>query len=42
VLIFDDKWISTSFNWVSFKGDPDRTCRMDEGTLVRIPGQVTA
>jgi hypothetical protein len=42
VLIYDDKWISTSFNWLSFRGDPDRTYRMEEGTLVQIPGQVTA
>lgn len=42
VLIFDDLWISTSFNWLSFRGDPERTYRMEEGTLVKIPGQVTA
>jgi hypothetical protein len=42
VLIFDDRWISTSFNWLSFRGDPERTYRMEEGTLVRIPGHVTA
>ncbi|WP_440068607.1 hypothetical protein [Streptosporangium sp. OZ121] len=35
VLIFDDVWISTSFNWLSFLGDPDRTYRQEEGTLVR-------
>lgn len=40
VLIFDDRWISTSFNWLSFKGDPDRTYRMEEGTLVSIPERV--
>lgn len=42
VLIFDDRWISTSFNWLSFRGDPERTYRMEEGTLVQIPGEVTA
>lgn len=42
VLICDDRWISTSFNWLSFRGDPERTYRMEEGTLVQIPGQVTA
>lgn len=42
ILIFDDRWISTSFNWLSFRGDPDRTYRMEEGTLVQIPDQVTA
>lgn len=35
VLIFDDVWVSTSFNWLSFRGDADRTYRMEEGTLVR-------
>lgn len=35
ILIFDDVWIATSFNWLSFKGDRDRTYRMEEGTLVR-------
>lgn len=40
ILIFDDQWVSTSFNWLSFRGDPDRTYRMEEGTLVRIPGKV--
>jgi hypothetical protein len=42
VLICDDRWISTSFNWLSFKGDPSRTYRMEEGTLIQIPGQVTS
>jgi hypothetical protein len=40
VLIFDGNWVSTSFNWLSFKGDPDRTYRMEEGTLVSIPERV--
>ncbi|WP_156252437.1 phospholipase D-like domain-containing protein [Pseudactinotalea terrae] len=40
ILIFDDQWITTSFNWLSFKGDPDRTYRMEEGTLVQIPSEV--
>jgi len=42
ILIFDDKWISTSFNWLSFRGDPDRTYRMEEGTLVQIRTTVTS
>ncbi|MGW1446741.1 hypothetical protein ACWCO3_00380 [Micromonospora sp. NPDC002411] len=42
VLIFDDTWISTSFNWLSFRGDPDRTYRIEEGTLVRLAPQVDA
>ena len=37
ILIFDDRWISTSFNWLSFQGRKDRTYRMEEGTLVRNP-----
>jgi hypothetical protein len=40
ILIFDDYWVSTSFNWLSFRGDPERTYRMEEGTLVRIPSRV--
>ncbi len=40
ILIFDDQWITTSFNWLSFKGDPNRTYRMEEGTLVQIPSEV--
>jgi phosphatidylserine/phosphatidylglycerophosphate/cardiolipin synthase-like enzyme len=40
ILIFDDNWVSTSFNWLSFKGDPNRTYRMEEGTLVSIPARV--
>ncbi|MGE3193347.1 MAG: hypothetical protein AB7K08_07775 [Microbacteriaceae bacterium] len=40
ILIYDDNWINTSFNWLSFKGDPDRTYRMEEGTLVTVPDRV--
>jgi hypothetical protein len=40
ILISDDYWISTSFNWLSFQGNPDRTYRMEEGTIVRITSQV--
>lgn len=40
VLLFDDVWITTSFNWLSFRGDPNRTYRSEEGTLVR--GRQTA
>lgn len=35
VLVYDDVWVTTSFNWLSFRGDPDRTYRMEEGSLVR-------
>jgi hypothetical protein len=41
ILIYDDLWVSTSFNWLSFQGDPDRTYRMEEGILVTIPDRVT-
>jgi hypothetical protein len=37
VLIWDNAWINTSFNWFSFRGDPRRAYRMEEGTLVRVP-----
>lgn len=40
ILIFDDTWVSTSFNWLSFRGDSERTYRMEEGTLVGIPARV--
>jgi phosphatidylserine/phosphatidylglycerophosphate/cardiolipin synthase-like enzyme len=40
ILIFDEQWITTSFNWLSFKGDPNRTYRMEEGTLVQIKSEV--
>jgi phosphatidylserine/phosphatidylglycerophosphate/cardiolipin synthase-like enzyme len=40
ILIADDTWVSTSFNWLSFRGDPNRTYRMEEGTLVRMPERV--
>ncbi|MFH5207307.1 hypothetical protein ACHIPZ_03590 [Antrihabitans sp. NCIMB 15449] len=40
ILIFDDQWVNTSFNWLSFRGDSDRTYRMEEGTLVKIPESV--
>ncbi|KOT91050.1 hypothetical protein ADK86_23985 [Streptomyces sp. NRRL F-5755] len=35
VLVYDDVWVTTSFNWLSFRGDPERTYRMEEGSLVR-------
>ena len=36
ILISDDSLITTSFNWLSFRGDPARTFRQEEGTLVRL------
>ena len=41
ILIYDGTWISTSFNWLSFRGDANRTYRMEEGTLVTIPTRVS-
>lgn len=41
ILIFDNRWVNTSFNWLSYRGDPERTYRMEEGTLVQIPARVT-
>ncbi|GAB3619077.1 hypothetical protein GCM10027417_03370 [Glutamicibacter endophyticus] len=35
VLVGDDFYVTTSFNWLSFRGDRSRRYRMEEGTLVR-------
>jgi hypothetical protein len=40
ILICDGLWVSTSFNWLSFRGDPKLPYRMEEGTLVKIPVEV--
>jgi hypothetical protein len=38
VLISDRNFIvTTSFNWLSFKGDPNRTFRNEQGTFVAYP-----
>lgn len=38
VLLSDRRFVVvTSFNWLSFRGDPNRTFRDEQGTLVRIP-----
>ena len=38
VVISDRNFIvTTSFNWLSFKGDPNRTFRDEQGTFVAIP-----
>lgn len=42
VLLFDGHWVSTSFNWLSFRDDSRRTYRMEEGTMVSISGRVQA
>ena len=34
VLIWDDHLVVTSFNWLSFSGDPRRRFRQEEGTLI--------
>lgn len=40
VLIWDQTQVTTSFNWLSFKGDPSRTFRQEEGILIRKPDLV--
>ncbi len=35
VLLFDDTLVITSFNWLSFSGDPTRTFRDERGLIVR-------
>lgn len=41
VLISDERYIIvTSFNWLSFRGDPKRTFRDERGTLVSQPEYV--
>ncbi|MDQ3576054.1 MAG: hypothetical protein M3443_00280 [Actinomycetota bacterium] len=34
-LIFDDTWINSAFDWLSYCGGPDLVYRAEEGTLVR-------
>ena len=34
ILVSDEKVVITSFNWLSFAGDPERTYRMETGTEV--------
>lgn len=34
VLVWDDFIVTTSFNWLSYKGDPNLPFRQEEGTLV--------
>ncbi len=41
VLLVDDKYfVTTSFNWLSFRGDPRQPMREEEGTLVEQPDLV--
>jgi phosphatidylserine/phosphatidylglycerophosphate/cardiolipin synthase-like enzyme len=38
VLIKDSEYvITTSFNWLSFRGDPKRTLRYERGVYIAIP-----
>ncbi|GAB3900290.1 hypothetical protein GCM10029964_087430 [Kibdelosporangium lantanae] len=34
-LVFDDSWINSSFDWLSFRGGAERAYRREEGTLIR-------
>lgn len=40
ILIWDNCQITTSFNWLSFRGDQDRTYRQELGVLLRNQGKV--
>lgn len=41
VLLSDSRYVVvTSFNWLSFRGDPKRTFRDERGTLVALPAYV--
>lgn len=43
VLLMDDAYfVTTSFNWLSFRGDPNQPMREEEGTLVEDPAAVDA
>ncbi|MFP5263376.1 MAG: phospholipase D-like domain-containing protein [Blastocatellia bacterium] len=38
VLLYDSKCVAlSSFNWLSFKGDPDKTFRDEQGVLITRP-----
>jgi phosphatidylserine/phosphatidylglycerophosphate/cardiolipin synthase-like enzyme len=38
ILIVDERWsIATSFNWLSFRGDPNRGLRNEVGYMVKEP-----
>lgn len=41
VLLKDSEFVAvTSFNWLSFRGDPDKTFRDEQGTLIQQPEHV--
>ncbi|UVS78421.1 hypothetical protein Actkin_02154 [Actinokineospora sp. UTMC 2448] len=39
-LIYDDTWVNTSFDWLSYRGGPARVYRREEGTLIRAAAAV--
>jgi hypothetical protein len=41
ILIWDNNEITTSFNWLSFRGDSDRTYRQEHGVFLRNQGKLT-
>ena len=41
ILIWDDNSISGSFNWLSFRGDDDRTYRQEHSVLLLNQAQIT-
>ncbi|MEU0568583.1 hypothetical protein ABZ297_24835 [Nonomuraea sp. NPDC005983] len=40
ILIFDDIWVNSGFDWLSFRDQPTHTYRPEEGTLVRDKAHV--
>lgn len=41
ILLCDENFVAvSSFNWLSFKGDPSRTFRDEQGTLITDPGLI--
>lgn len=42
VLVWDDSVIVGSFNWLSFRGDQNRTYRQERGMLVRVQSTADA
>lgn len=40
LLVDSDYVVHTSFNWLSFRGDPERTFRDEQGVLIADPEQV--
>lgn len=40
ILIFDDTWVNSGFDWLSFRDEPTHTYRPEEGTLIRDKAHV--